>query len=40
MRPRVIRQAGYVGSPNYYVCHIELDVYHTQVLKVMGLGDA
>ena len=38
--PRAIRQADYLGGPNDDYYHMELDVYPTQVLKVVDFGDA
>ena len=38
--PRAIRQAGQIWSPNSYLYHMGLDVYPTQVLKVVDFGDA
>ncbi len=38
--PRAIRQAAYFGSPNNKLYHMGLDVYPTQVLKVVDFGDA
>ena len=38
--PRAIRQAGNIQNPNDYLYHMGLDVYPTQVLKVVDFGDA
>lgn len=38
--PRAIRQADYFGTPNTDMYHIGLDIYPTQVLKVVDFGDA
>ena len=38
--PRAIRQANYLGGPNDYFYHTELEVYPTRVLKVVDFGDA
>ena len=40
LAPRAIRQAGYFGTPNTAVYHMGLQVYPTQVLKVVDFGDA
>ena len=38
--PRAIRQAAYFGRPNTSLYHMGLDVYPTQVLKIVDFGDA
>ena len=38
--PRAIRQAGYAGSPNDTLYHMEFDLYPTRQVKVVDFGDA